>query len=102
MNSPLALPAELTIYSVAELRRQLLAHMDAHAYADDEACRLDAGAIEQVDAAGVQLLVSLARTLAALGRTLQLGHASPALVAACESLGLSAHLLDPSQERTAA
>jgi anti-anti-sigma regulatory factor len=100
MNSPLALPAELTIYNVAELRRQLLAHVDAHA--EDDACRLDAAAVDQVDAAGVQLLVALARTLAPLGRTLQLGHASPALVAACESLGLSAHLLDPSQERAAA
>jgi len=100
MNTPLALPAELTIYSVAELRRQLLAHVDAHA--EDDACRLDAGAIDQVDAAGVQLLVSLARTLAPLGRTLQLGNASPALVAACESLGLSAHLLNPCQERATA
>jgi anti-anti-sigma regulatory factor len=100
MNSPLALPAEMTIYSVAELRRQLLAHVDAHAA--EEACRIDAGAVDQVDAAGLQLLVSLARTLAPLGRTLQLGNASPALVAACESLGLSVHLLDSSQERAAA
>jgi anti-anti-sigma regulatory factor len=100
MNPELALPAELTIYSAAELRRQLLAHVDAHA--QDDACCIDASAVDQVDAAGVQLLVSLARTLAPLGRTLQLGQASPALVAACESLGLSASLLDVNTERAVA
>ncbi len=100
MNSTLALPAEMTIYSAGELRRQLLAHMDAHA--EDEVCCIDGGAVDQIDAAGVQLLVSLARTLAPLGRTPQLGNASPALRAACESLGLSHHLLGTGQERAAA
>jgi anti-anti-sigma regulatory factor len=100
MKPALALPAEMTIYSVADVRRRLLAHVDSHG--EDEACRLDGGAVDQVDAAGVQLLVSLARTLAPLGRTLQLGNASPVLQAACESLGLSQHLLDPGQERAAA
>jgi anti-anti-sigma regulatory factor len=100
MSPPLALPAELTIYSAGELRRLLLAHVDAHA--EDESCRLDGAAVDQVDAAGVQLLVSLARTLTPLGRTLQLCNASPALRAACDSLGLAGHLLDPSLERAAA
>jgi anti-anti-sigma regulatory factor len=100
MKPALALPSEMTIYSVADVRRRLLAHVDSHA--EDEACRLDGGAVDQVDAAGVQLLVSLARTLAPLGRTLQLGNASPVLQAACESLGLSQYLLDPGQERAAA
>jgi anti-anti-sigma regulatory factor len=100
MSQDLILPAELTIYSAAELRRQLLAHVDAHA--EDDACRIDGSAVDQVDAAGVQLLVSLARTLSPLGRTLRLGRASPALLAACESLGLSACLLNPNPERAAA
>jgi anti-anti-sigma regulatory factor len=100
MNDPIALPAELTIYSAAELRRQLLAHVDAHA--EDEACRIDAAAVDQVDAAGLQLLVSLARTLAPLGRTLRLDQPSPALLAACETLGLTACLTEATPERATA
>ena len=100
MNDELALPAELTIYNAAELRGLLLAHVDAHA--QNEACRLDGSAVDQVDASGLQLLVSLARTLVPLGRTLRLGQPSAALQAACESLGLSASLLQAGQERAAA
>ena len=100
MNDEFALPAELTIYSAAELRRQLLAHVDAHA--DAEACRIDGAAVDQVDAAGLQLLVSLARTLAPLGRTLRMGQPSAALVAACETLGLTASLIEATPERATA
>jgi anti-anti-sigma regulatory factor len=100
MSRELVLPSELTIYSVAELRRQLLSHVDAHA--EDDACRIDAAGVDQVDAAGLQLLMSLALMLAPLGRTLQLAHASPALCAACDLLGLSAHLLNPCVERALA
>lgn len=100
MNDRLALPAELTIYSAADLRRQLLAHVDAHA--QDEACRVDGAAVDQVDAAGLQMLVSLARTLAPLGRTLRLDRPSAALVAACETLGLTSSLIEATPERAQA
>jgi len=95
-HEPLALPAELTIYNVADLRRQLLAHAEAHA--DDEACQLDGASVDQVDAAGLQLLLSLTRTLSAAGRTLQLAAPSPLLVEACEALGLRGPVLGAAAE----
>jgi ABC-type transporter Mla MlaB component len=51
-------------------------------------CTVDASAVEQADAAGVQLLLSLHTALHRQGRALQLDDPSPALLAACESLGL--------------
>jgi ABC-type transporter Mla MlaB component len=81
-----ALPAELTIYTVAELHPpwlRWLAEVD-----DGLRCRVDASAVEQADAAGVQLLLSLHAALHRQGCALQLDDPSPALLAACESLGL--------------
>lgn len=86
-HPPLALPAELTIYAVAELHPQWLnwlATLDGHA----DAAHVDATAVDQVDAAGLQLLLSLQRTLDARGCRLQLGEPSAALRQGCESLGL--------------
>lgn len=100
MNPELVLPAELTIYNAAELRVQLLAHAEAHA--QQESCHIDAAAVDQVDAAGLQLLLALARTLAATGRTLHLAPASPVLEAAVDALGLRAVLLGAAVEGAAA
>jgi anti-anti-sigma regulatory factor len=100
MNQELVLPAELTIYNAAELRVQLLAHVEAHA--QEEACCIDAAAVDQVDAAGLQLLLALTRTLAAAGRTLRLAPASPVLAAAVDALGLRAALLGATAEGAAA
>jgi anti-anti-sigma regulatory factor len=83
---PRALPAELTIYTVAELHPQWLKWLTA---ADDEACTVDASAVEQADAAGVQLLLSLHAALHRQGRALALREPSPALLSACAALGLS-------------
>jgi anti-anti-sigma regulatory factor len=81
------LPAELTIYTVAELHQpwlQWLAETD-----DTLRCAVDASAVEQADAAGVQLLLSLHAALHRQGRALVLEDPSPPLLAACDSLGLS-------------
>ena len=86
MSTPLALPPELTIYTAAETRSSWLA---ALAEPGDGPLALLAGTVNEIDAAGVQLLASLARTLAAQQRTLQLLDPSPALQGACERLGLS-------------
>jgi anti-anti-sigma regulatory factor len=83
---PRTLPAELTIYTVAELHPQWLKWL---APADGQPCTLSAAAVEQADAAGVQLLLSLHAALHRQGRALQLCEPSPALLAACEALGLS-------------
>ena len=98
MPTPRELPAELTIYTVAELHPQWLAWL-----ADDDRaatvepvpadqCRVDAAAVGEVDAAGAQLLLSLANALARRHRTLQLVDPSTALAKACTALGVSSLL----------
>ena len=94
MSTALALPPELTIYTAAETRSAWLA---ALAEAGDGALSVPAGAVTEIDAAGVQLLASLARTLAAQQRPLQLVAPSAALRDACARLGLSS-LLAPGAE----
>jgi len=100
--APLALPAELTIYTVGELHPQWLAwlgqgaaapHADTAAGAAAEVtAELQAAAVEQVDAAGLQLLLSLQRALADRGRSMQIHAPSQGLRGGCEALGLGAWL----------
>jgi ABC-type transporter Mla MlaB component len=103
--APLVLPAELTIYSVGELHPQWLAWLtqlppavDVGADAAATTVEVQAAAVDQIDAAGVQLLLSLQHALAALGRSLALRDASRVLQDACAALGLAGWL----QERHAA
>ncbi len=91
------LPAELTIYAASELRARWLAAIDADPGEID--CTIDASAVAEVDAAGVQLLLALSRTLAALGRAPRLERPSTRLADACATLGLG-HLLDPADGPT--
>lgn len=91
MNAPRVLPAELSIYTVGEVRAQCLAWIGEAAPdhgAHDAAWPLDAHTVDQIDAAGVQLLVSLARSLAPQGLALQLLNPSRVLAEACAALGL--------------
>jgi anti-anti-sigma regulatory factor len=80
------LPAELTIYAASELRTQWLAALDAAP--PDADCEVDASAVADVDAAGLQLLLALSRQLAARDRTLRLASPSERLREACAALGL--------------
>ena len=87
------LPAELTIYTVSELHPQWSAWLaDAGSTDDDAPVCLDGSAVDQIDGAGLQLLVSLSNSLAARQRELQLVGASQLLVNACHTLGLEALL----------
>lgn len=94
MTPTLDLPAELTIYAVAELRPQWLAWMAA---TDDDMLDADAAAVSEVDAAGLQLVLSLVRALERDGRTLTVRNPSATFTAACRTLGLDA-LLDSKAE----
>jgi ABC-type transporter Mla MlaB component len=90
--APPALPTELTVCTVAEVRRHWLAWL-AQAPPDrlrDVAgqCVLDGSKVDQVDAAGVQLLVALANTLRAQQCELRLASPSSPLRDACAILGL--------------
>ena len=90
MTVTLALPAELTIYTAAETRQQWLAWLAA---GDAQTLQVDASGVTEVDAAGLQLVVALGRSLGAQQRRLRLACPSPTLRGACERLGLSS-LLD--------
>jgi ABC-type transporter Mla MlaB component len=98
MSNLISLPAELTIYTVSELHPQWLARLneadrsDAAQDPSDDTCRVDAAAVEEVDAAGLQLLLSLSNALARRERALQLVSPSPPLARACAALGVSSLL----------
>ncbi len=81
------LPAELTIFTVAETRDALLAAL-ARAADADAPLAVDAAAVIDVDGAGVQLLVALSRLCQRDERAWQLQAPGDALVTACDTLGL--------------
>ena len=96
--SALALPAELTIYTVGELHPQWLTWLGAgpaarHAEGPTEVqAEVQAAAVEQVDAAGLQLLLSLQIALAERGRSLHIQAPSAVLRSGCAALGLGTWL----------
>lgn len=94
----LLLPAELSIYTAAELHPAWLAWAGHGALAGREALA-DGRAVDQVDGAGMQLLVALQRCLAARGCTLRLLAPSPALREASTAMGLADWLAELQQAR---
>ena len=68
----LQLAPELTIYTVAELHPQWLAWLGETATPGTESAALDISAVNQVDAAGLQLLLSLKHMSMARGLQLHL------------------------------
>lgn len=89
----LRLPAELTIYTAAETRSAWLGWLAGEAGLDEPLCTVDASGCDEVDAAGLQLLVALAHSLARRQRRLQLLQPTAVLRAACDELGLADLLL---------
>lgn len=97
MSDARRLPADLTIYAVrdgAEQGLRWLSQLDAEA--GDAPLQVAAHGVEEVDAAGVQLLIALSRSLAARGRRLQLLQPSPVLQRALACLGAAPLLGDAS------
>jgi anti-anti-sigma regulatory factor len=83
----LHLPRELTIYTVGELHPRWLdwLHQPGNQV-------VDGAMLEEADAAGLQLLLSLAKGLDLQARALHLQNPSPALATACAALGLNSLL----------
>ena len=73
----------------------LEASAPAPAEVDETTCLADGAAVDQVDAAGLQLLVALSNLLEREQRTLRVVRASRPLGEACEALGLGALLAPP-------
>jgi anti-anti-sigma regulatory factor len=93
MPDTLALPAELTIYTVGEWSARCLGWIGPEDPLDG-ALRVDASAVAEADAAGVQLLISLANGLARCDRRLVLAGASRPLAHAATTLGAEFLLAD--------
>ena len=98
MSHVLNLPSELTIYGVGELRSRCLEWLAA---TGGEELVVDGAAVDEVDGAGAQLLIALARSAAADARPLRWAAASPALRKACAAMGLVGTLLPSVDEVTA-
>lgn len=97
MSDHLTMPSELTIYTVGECHPRFLAWL-ASACAQvgedsdrdrDEDFDVHAADVDEIDAAGVQLLLSLAHALSRARRRLRLHNPSQRLVNACQALGAS-------------
>lgn len=100
MSMHLTLPAELTIYVAAELRTTWLAWLDALPADSPVETLADGQAVAEVDAAGLQCLLALQRSLLARGHNLQLRQPSATLHKACITLGAGS-LLAPAAEALA-
>ena len=83
----LRLPATLGIAQVAELRRQFDESLNS-----DRPLAIEAAAVEQVDGAGLQLLLAFQRAAASAGRTPVWRKPSPRLMEAAVLLGLDGAL----------
>jgi len=95
MQASLSLPAELTIYCVDEWAPRLRSHLaEMTDEGSFETLRIEAAAVEDIDAAGVPLLLALANALARGRRVLQLVAPSAPLARACAALGASALLTE--------
>jgi anti-anti-sigma regulatory factor len=87
MSATVALPGELTIYTAAQTRDELLQWL-AGAPADAALC-VAADQVFDIDGAGVQLLCSLGAMLERDGRPWCITQPSATLTDACASLGLA-------------
>ena len=88
MSHLFSLPAELTIYTIGGLHAQWLEHLTPpDGEPEDAPCEVQASEVAEVDAAGVQLLLSLHNTLVRRRRSLYLSQPTPALTRACTALG---------------
>jgi len=81
------LDGALTIYEAAEVREQLLALVDGAV-----AVELDLADVGEIDSAGAQLVLALARTLAARDAGLRVTRTSAAVGEALNLLGLARHI----------
>jgi anti-anti-sigma regulatory factor len=85
------LPGELNIYAVGALGDQLRGWLQKLPAAG-RPLKIDGSAVTEVDGAGLQLLVSLARTLGERDRRLEIVAPTATLVDAARALGLDAFL----------
>lgn len=86
----LTLVGELTIFTAAASREQMLAALAA---ADE--IEMDLSQVSEIDSAGLQLLVAAKREAALHGKVLHFSGHSAAVLDALDLTDLSAHFGDP-------
>ena len=99
MNS-YCLPGELSIRTAADVHRGLQAWVAG--LQDAPLWTVDASRVEEADAAGVQLLLSLARSAGLAQAALRIDMPSAVLQHACRTLGVAATLRLGADERSPA
>lgn len=104
MSASYSLPSELTIYAANAVRttfqewvRQLPKGRRAKAR-PDKPLVVDAANVMEIDAAGLQLLIALARSVAVKKHRLELSQPSQTLRNACTTFGLVAVLLQGAED----
>lgn len=93
----LTLTGELTIYAAGEAKNRLLAPLDAH-----DALDIDLSAIEEIDSAGLQLLLLARQHAAAAGKPLGLVAPSQAVRELLELYNLAGFFAAPAGSGEAA
>lgn len=86
----LTVSGELTIFTAAQARQEFPRHL-----ADQEIQELDLSGVEELDTAGIQLLLWVKRRAAAEGRGLSFVHHSPAVMDVFDLLKLGGTFGDP-------
>lgn len=81
---------ELTIYTALELKDKLLVGLST-----TEELELDLSGVEEIDGAGLQLLVMIKQQTAALGKVLRFTGHSPVVVELLDLSGLAGFFGDP-------
>ena len=88
MSAPFELPVELNIYTAAETAQSLLRWFSENRNQPNTPLSVDGHAVAEVDAAGLQLLLSLHNSCTTHALQWQLTQASQTLGAACTRLGI--------------
>lgn len=86
----IAIKGELTIFTAATLRQELLDALESAKEVD-----VDLSAVSEMDSAGMQLMVAAKREAAVRHKTLRFTDHSPAVFDLLELCHLSGHLGDP-------
>ncbi len=88
MSTPFELPAELNIYTAADTAQSLLRWFTENQNQQNNQLNVTGHAVAEVDAAGLQLLISLHNSCITHALQWQLTQASHTLDAACTRLGI--------------
>ena len=91
-GATLVLTGELTITTAGELKDTLLGALDAAD--DDEGLALDLAAVEEIDTAGLQLLLTLRRTAAESRTPFRLVDPSERVTSVLQIVGLNEGWID--------